>query len=161
MAPDPSLKLVDEAEEEARRAEETAANIRRLLARGSDVELADGTIVTIVFGSRILATIEAEYGSVNALLDRLGEALGGPLYGTLAFVFSLVLRQPVDKVWDLIDTRRSTEYTEAIIAAYLEAVPRKSDQGNGQGPKTAPSRGRNSSTSSSPSSTSPLTSSGT
>ncbi len=150
----------DQAEEEARKAEKTAANVLRLLARGSDVELADGSTATVVFGARILALIEAEYGSVNALLDRLGEGPGGPLYQTLAFVFSLVLRQPIDKIWDLIDTRQADDYTEAIIAAYLEAVPRKSNQGNGQGPKTAPSPGPNSSTSSSRSSTSPLANSG-
>lgn len=129
-----------------------AEEIKRLLARGSDVVLADGATVTIVYAARSFAAIEVEYGSLNAYMEAIQRGTGGRIFHDIAYTLGLVLRQSVDQVWDLIDTRRISDYLEAMSAALLEAMPpQEAAAGNGGGPTTAPSPGAGSSTS--PSST--------
>jgi hypothetical protein len=133
----------------ARQAAEAAEQIRRLIARGSDLVLADGSTVTIVYSARSFARIEAEYGSLNAYMTALSEGTGGKLFGLLAFTLGLILGQPVDRVWDLIDVRRLNDYIEAMGAALIEAMPPapEAGRGNPNGLTTAPSPGPDSSTS--------------
>lgn len=128
--------------------EVASAEIKRLLARGSDIELANGDVVTLVYTARMLARIEVEYGSLNAYLADVQLGTGGRIFHALAFTLGLALRQPVDRVWDLIDTRRLADYVSGMGAALLEAMPpQEAAAGNGGGPTTAPSPGDDSSTS--------------
>lgn len=127
--------------------DQASAEIRRLLARGSDLELANGDSVTLVYTARLFARIEVEYGSLNAYLQDIQQGTQGKIFHAIAFTLSLVLRMPVDKVWDLIDTRRLSDYVAAMGAALLDAMPpQESGQGNGDGPTTAPFPGDDSST---------------
>lgn len=141
---------------------EAAEQVKRLIARGSDLVLADGSTVTIVYSARTFALIEAEYGNLSAYMGALAQGTGGKLFGQLAFTLSLILSQPIDRVWDLIDTRRLNEYIEAMGAALIEAMPPqpKDQQGNPAGLTTAPSPGSDSSTSAWSTSTSVPTASG-
>ena len=157
MAPDPALSVVG-PDDAARR----AASIKRLLARGTDIELRNGDVLTVVLTARELALIELEYGSLLAYMDLVAASVGGKVFNLLAFTLGMLLRQPADRMWDLIDTRRLREYTDALAAALTEAMPPMEEgaEGNGDGSTTTPSPGNSSSSSSSPSSTSPQPSSG-
>lgn len=132
------------------------AELRRMIAKGSDIELADGTNVTVVFTARMMGAVEAEYGSIQAYLEALRQGNGGKIYTLLAWTFSKVCKVSQDQAWDLIDSKRLGEYMEALTTALVESMPEFEEiRGNvmaGTDPATSP--GPDSSTSPSPSSTS-------
>jgi hypothetical protein len=153
-------------EAEARAAKiraEQAAERRRLIARGSDMTLANQDVLTVVFTPRLMAKIEDDYGSLNAYWDAIGEGTTGKWFHHLTYTLELVGGYTHDEALDLIDPKRTREYMDALGAALLEAMPaapEEVDSGNGSG-APAPSPGPSSSTSPSSSSASRRRPSGT
>jgi hypothetical protein len=136
------------------------SDLKRLIADGNEVTFADGSSTRIRFNARIMASIEDQYGSLDAFMAELQAATGSKFYHHINYVFQIVMRLPEDKVWDLIDTKRVMEYFKAIGAALLEAMP-EPDAAEGNGVATPGlSPGVASTTSPSPSGTSTRRSSG-
>lgn len=137
--------------------------LKRLLARGSDLQLANGDTLTVVYSARTFAQIEVTYGSLTAYLTELDRGTDGRLFGLIAFTLGAVLQRRPEDCYQLIDTRRLRDYGEAFSAALIEALPwvaSDGNEGNVEGSKTTLSPGVDSSTSPSPIGTSAQTSSG-
>jgi hypothetical protein len=114
----------------AERVKQAKAEREKLLNRGSEVKLAGGTSATIQFTSRMLATIEEDYGSIEAYTNAPNE---GKVFGHVAYTFQLCFGLDEEAVWDAIDSTQLSEYEKAIGAALVKAMPAPSDEEMRQG----------------------------
>lgn len=109
--------------------------IQQLLASGSEVTFLDGSTVNLVLSARSMARIEDRYGSLDTYVKALNVGSGGDIFHLLAFTFQIALGLPnEDRAWDLIDTRESDHYLQAISNALTEALPKR----GAENPPTAP-----------------------
>lgn len=129
-----------------------AANqqVKRLLARGTMVRLADGREARLKFKSRSLARVEMQYGSIDAYLAKLRESMKGQLFHHICWTLQVLLDVSEDEAWDLFDSKHVSEYTSAISRALVEALPVEDEGGNPPQPPANGSPG--SATTTSPSS---------
>lgn len=92
---------------------------RRLMARGMEMTLANGSVHTVKFTSRAMARIEDDYGSLEAFT----EVLKDKPFNSVAYVIHLTLGVGMDQALDLVDSKRVRDYFQAIGAAMEEALP--------------------------------------
>lgn len=119
-----------------------ASETKHLLADGAMVELIgpDGSLmdVQIVFRAGPLARLEDAFGG----LDAFSEAVKKKPFGTVADVLSVCIGVKRDEALAMIDTRRISEYIDAIGDALAEALgPQDGDSGNAEAPAGNASRG--------------------
>jgi hypothetical protein len=113
----------------AERVKQAKAEREKLLNRGADVQLVgpNGEPIsgTIRFTSRMLASIEEDYGSLEAYTSAPAE---GKVFGHVAYTFRLCFEFGEDEVWDRIDSTQLNEYEKAIGAALVQAMPAPSEE---------------------------------
>lgn len=96
----------------------------RLLAAGAPITLIDGREVRLRYGMRAMKNLEDELGSIEAVHEAVNGT--GKKFGPLVTVIYCGLSHEQieqDDLFDLLDTRRLEEYSEAIGAAFHEAFP--------------------------------------
>lgn len=137
----------------------------RLVARGREVTLADGSTVTVRFTFAVLAAIEREFDSVAEYSLSLATNLSGRWYEAVRGGMVAAAGVPVGLVDDLLDTTRIGDYALALDEALTEALPPLPDlpvvdEGKAPG-GTTDSPGASTTTSEPSPSVAPTTSSGT
>lgn len=141
-----------------------AAAIRRLLAKGTDIVLRDGSVLELVLTPAMLARLEIEYGSLSDFSLALQANMRGRLFHHVSFVLAMAMKTSQERMLEQMDSRRIGQYLDAITAALIEALPdQEGVEGNADGQATnlPVSPGASSSISPSPSSDSRRGSSGT
>lgn len=116
----------------------------KLLAAGVFVMLG-GSPVKLIIDGRAVVTLEAKYGSILALGEKLQLGERGPFYSVIIDVLSAAARglPPGIDVAELVDLspEAMADYGEKIMAAFKQAGMWSNGQGNGAGPTTGRSPG--------------------
>lgn len=121
----------------------------KLLAAGVFVVLG-GSPVKLVIDGRAVVTLEAKYGSILALGEKLQLGERGPFYSCVIDVLAAAARglPPGIDVAELVELspQAMSDYAEKILAAFKQAGMWRNGQGNGAGPMTGRSPGSSSTT---------------
>jgi hypothetical protein len=104
----------------------------RLLADGTPVTLADGTTVPVRFDFEAMLRLESTYGSIFAFAKDLDARHNGKGFAAvLAGLQAGVKDRPIEPA-DL-HPAAVLEYRDAVVAAYLEAMPKPEEAGKAAG----------------------------
>jgi len=95
-----------------------------ILAPGGTITLASGESINIRYGMRAIKTLEDNFGSVNALIAKLGQAADSDFFTTISYAVWAGTNRSVsyDDFIDLLDPRKLGEYVEVFAAAIGEAL---------------------------------------
>lgn len=95
----------------------------RLLADGTTVTLADGSVLAVRFDFESLLRLEVEYGSIFRWADDLPKR---PLACIVAALKATVRDREVTPAE--LDSKRLTQYRLAVMAAWIESMPDRTDE---------------------------------
>lgn len=96
----------------------------QILAPGGTITLASGDTINVRYGMRAIKVLEDEFGSVNALVAKLGEAADGDFFTTISKAIWAGTSRSVayEDFLDLLDPRQLSAYVEVFATAIGEAL---------------------------------------
>lgn len=116
----------------------------KLLSAGVFVELG-GSPVRLIIDGRAVVTLEAKYGSIFALAEKMRQGANGPIYSCVVDVLTAAAQDmpPGVDIARLVDLGPAAmaDYIDKITAAFKQAGMWGNGQGNAGGPKMGRSNG--------------------
>ena len=111
----------------------------QLAASGAQIELSNGTVLTLRYTFSALAEIEKEHGSVNALIAKLKAGADGSVFGALgqALWAGTQRKMPLAAFLDLLSPAKTPQYSTAFGAALNEAMGTPSGEAKAAEPTAA------------------------
>jgi len=101
----------------------------RLLAKGTQVTLKDGSTQALVFDFEAIAMLEDRYGSLDAFVAILQGT--GKRFTAIKDAMVAALSHtgmPADKIVKLLEFKQFQQYVEALSAAFNEGMPEATGQ---------------------------------
>jgi hypothetical protein len=96
----------------------------KLVARGHQIVLADGSVRALRYSMRSLVEIETEWGSLQGMQDALSNSDGRIMTSVSKILqFGIEPRMDFDEVLDGLELARFQEYFDVLALALAEAFP--------------------------------------